>query len=164
MFPLIPYKRFVISTSLTVEEIVNVISDAILPRHTLTTWHSSTTKVFEGKIDKQGFEIQKIIHNRNSFLPVLYGRIIPADRGSRIEIKLTLNILVGVFSVIWLSAMSGAFVLLAITKTNNSASNEYLWAPFAAIGLFLLMVNLGFGSYAKETEDFITNLFEDYKL
>ncbi len=164
MFPLIPYKRFVISTSLTVEEIVKIISDAILPRRTLTTWHSSTTKVFEGKIDKQGFEIQKIIHNRNSFLPVLYGQIIPADRGSRIEIKLTLNILVGVFSVIWLSAMSGAFVLLAITKTNNSASNEYLWAPFAAIGLFLLMLSLGFGSYAKETEDFITSLFEDYKL
>lgn len=163
MVPLIPYKRFVISTSLTVEEIVNIISDAILPRRTLTTWHSSTTKVFEGRMDNQEFEIQKITLNRNSFLPVLYGRIIPTDKGCKIEIKLTLNILVGVFSVIWLSAMSVSYILLATTKT-DSTPNEYEWAPLAAIGLFLLMLNLGFRSYTKETEEFILHLFEDYKL
>lgn len=164
MSPIIPYKRFVISTSLTVEEVVHMISEAILPRRTLTTWHSSTTKTFEGRVDNQGFEIQKIIHNRNSFLPVLYGRIIPTNKGSKIEVRLTLNILVGIFSVIWLLAMSGVFLLLAIIKANNSNLSEYLWAPLAAIGLFLLVLSLGFGTYTKETEEFITNLFESHKI
>src|SRR5687767_6291117 len=97
MFPIIPYKRIVIPTSLTIEKSVNLVSAAISPRRTINTWFAST-KEFEGNANEQGFKIQKVIHNRNSFLAVLHGKFISTDKGIKIEAHLTLDILVIIFS------------------------------------------------------------------
>ena len=164
MFPFLPYKRIVISTSLTTENCVSLISAAISPNRTINTWFSSSSKEFEGSVNEQGFKIQKVIHNRNSFLPVLNGKFIQFEKGTKIEVRLSLDTLVLVFTSFWLAGMGGFFLLLVIDSISAGVPNKDMWYPLGAIGFFYFMILVGFGSYAKRTEEFITNLFENYKV
>jgi hypothetical protein len=111
MLPIIPYKRIVIPTSLTIEKSVNLVSTVISPRRTIDTWLASTNKEFEGTVNERGFKIQKVIHNRNSFLPVLHGKFFPTAKGIKIEAHLTLDTLILIFS---------SFCLRVIELSNNT--------------------------------------------
>jgi hypothetical protein len=164
MFPFFPYKRIVIPTSLTIEKCVSLVSTAISPYRTINTWFSSSSKEFEGSVNEQGFKIQKVIHNRNSFLPVLNGKFIQFEKGTKIEVRLSLDTLVLVFTSFWLAGMGGVFLLLVIGSISAGAPNKFVWYPLAGIVFFYFMILVGFGSYAKRTEEFIMNLFESYKV
>lgn len=164
MFPFLPYKRIIIPTSLTIEKCVSLVSNAISPYRTISTWFSSSNKEFEGSVNEQGFKIQKVIYNKNSFLPVLNGKFVQSEKGTKIEIRLSLDALVLVFSLFWLAGMGGVFLLLLIGSISAGLPNKFIWYPLAGIGIFYFMILVGFRSYFKRTEEFILNLFESYKV
>jgi hypothetical protein len=164
MMPLIPYKHIRISTTRTVEKAVGLVSSAISPRRTLSNWSVSTGKEFEGSVNEQGFKIQKIIHNRNSFLPVLYGKFVPTDMGTKVDIHLTMDRVVIIFVCLWLAASGGAFLLLARGSMASGKWDNNTWSILVALVFFYLMIFFGYGFYAKTTEEFIMNLFGGYKI
>ena len=164
MIPIIPYKHIRISTALTVEQAVSLISSAISPRRTLSNWSVSTGKEFEGSVNEQGFKIQKIIHNRNSFLPVLYGKFVPTEMGTKVDIHLTMDRLTIIFVCLWLAASGGAFLLLARGSMTTGKWDNDTWYTLAALTFFYLMMFFGYGLYAKTTEEFVMNLFNSYKI
>ena len=61
--------------------------------------------LFTGKIDAQSFRIKRRIRYRNSFLPLIWGRITPIPTGSRISVTMFMHPLVIVFMGVWLSGV-----------------------------------------------------------
>ena len=164
MLPVIPYKHIRISTTLTVEEAVRLVSSAISPRRTLDNWSTPNGKDFEGSVTEQGFQIQKIIHHRNSFLPILYGKFIPTEKGTKVEVHLTLDVLMIIFVCFWLAGFGGVFLFLARNSITTGEWDGSTWHILAGIAFFYLMIFFSFGLYAKATEEFIINLFSSYKI
>jgi hypothetical protein len=141
-----------------------LVSSAISPLSTLSNWSVSTGKDFEGFVNEQGFKIQKIIHNRNSFLPVLYGNFVPTEKGTRVDVHLTMDVLIIIFACLWLIGFGGVFLWLARNSITTGKWENNTWYILAGIAFFYLMVVLGFGLYAKTTEEFIIDLFRRYMI
>ena len=162
--PVIPYKHISISTSLTVDQAVSLVSSAISPRRTLSNWSASTNKEFEGLVTEQGFKIQKVIQYRNSFLPVLYGRFVPNEKGTKVDIHLTMDVLIIIFACVWLTGFGAVFLWLASSWMTTGKWDNDTWYVLAGIAFFYVMLFFGFGLYAKTTEEFIINLFSSHKI
>ena len=58
---------------------------------------------FNGEILEESFKIQRNINYRNSFLPVIIGKIKETENGSEISIKMRLNHFVKGFMTFWFS-------------------------------------------------------------
>lgn len=61
--------------------------------------------LFSGSVSPSGFRVQRLIHGRNSFNPVLFGRFSPTPTGTRIRVLLTFHPLVWAF-IVYLSVES----------------------------------------------------------
>src|SRR5262245_29955350 len=69
------------------------------------TWNRhSEQPPFIGIITGERFQIRRAISYRNSFLPVVVGRISPAPDGSRIDLIVRVRAAVGVTMTLWLAA------------------------------------------------------------
>jgi hypothetical protein len=69
MIPLIPYKRILITTSLTINDAVAVLAKAVSPKKRWYQW-SFGGGGFEGIVSRDGFKIERTISYCNSFLPI----------------------------------------------------------------------------------------------
>ena len=75
MIALIPYQTFEIKTRLSQEVALQKLQEIVEPRRFLRWGLSRNHNLFEGEIQSRFFTISRIIHYRNSFLPVLIGQI-----------------------------------------------------------------------------------------
>src|SRR5215470_6947857 len=63
-------------------------------------WGSDTANPpFVGKVRDNSFTIQRDIRGRNSFLPVLRGRILATPRGTRVEGTMTISLFAAIFVI-----------------------------------------------------------------
>ena len=159
MIPIIPYKHYTFFTSLSIEQAAKLVSNAIAPRRTLQNWMASNEKGFEGTVNERGFKIEKTHYNRNSFIPVLYGKFKRTNEGTEVTVHLTMHVAVLIFSAFWMAFCGGAFLLLYIDSLQKGRWNSGLWDVLAIIGFFVGLTLLGFAPTAQATDEFITSLF-----
>ncbi|HLK29273.1 MAG TPA: hypothetical protein VKT28_11900 [Puia sp.] len=105
----IPFDSLTIDSNLHDEEIVAVLSKTITP----FKWYDNardTDKLFYGKIDKNGFTIWQIIKKgRNSFIPIVKGKIESIASGSQIKVTMRLHIAVLIFLLFFISVIAYGF-------------------------------------------------------
>ncbi len=75
MISLIPYQTFEIKTRLGQEAARQKLDEIVEPRKLMRFGLSRKHNLFEGEIEGTTFKISRIIHYRNSFLPILVGQI-----------------------------------------------------------------------------------------
>ena len=76
-------------------------------------WFPSNVKeCFHGTIADNTFRLQRNIQYRNSFLPVIRGRVDPTESGSEIRLEMSIHPLVMAFLAVWFT-----FVVLACLAT-----------------------------------------------
>ena len=109
----LPYDSWVIDSPLDVPALVAAMRELIEPTQWFRRPGRSDHTPLQGTINDQGFTSSRIIHYRNSFLPMLYGRFIPTPAGTSIRIRMTLHPLVMAFMAYWLG-MTGLFALLGV--------------------------------------------------
>jgi len=80
---------------------------------------------FLGSVEEDGFRIRRDISYQNSFLPLIYGRIVRTPTGTRVSIRMFLHPLVAVFVVVGLGSL-GARELIG-----RSASHGAIWGMLA---------------------------------
>jgi hypothetical protein len=71
---------------------------------------------FLGKIGRGTFRLRRDIRYRNSFLPLVWGRIVPSRVGSRVNVTMFLHPLVAVFMVFWFSGLGYGVVKLWVHR------------------------------------------------
>jgi hypothetical protein len=106
----IPYERFVIETSLDVEEAVEVLSGVVQPNRFRRNPSSVNRKHYVGTVSKERFRFIRNVSYLNSFLPTIKGTFDSSSRVTRIVITMAGNPCV-VISMTAVFAFFGYFLL-----------------------------------------------------
>lgn len=81
---------------------------------------------YEGKISEEGFQISRIIHYRNSFLPVIQGRFEIQNKQTLIHIQMKINPFVvsflGFYFLLWYSAVIPAILMIGTMPTHMAVT------------------------------------------
>jgi hypothetical protein len=105
------YSRCTLQSRLTVPDALQRLSRHVRPPRSrwqaiefACSWDPKNEPPFIGTITGDHFRIRRVIGYRNSFLPVISGRVTPDIYGSRIDVVLRVNAPVIVVMTIWLAA------------------------------------------------------------
>lgn len=98
---LFPYDTFTIQTLDSLPIVLNKLSANVEPQKTFRWSFSHNQKPYEGTIFDTGFEIHRIIHYRNSFLPRIQGQFESSATGTTVRITQQLHPFVLAFLGFW---------------------------------------------------------------
>lgn len=159
----IPRERIIVETHLTPTEVQQRLDEVIEPKRVFRGF-SRDHKPYQGELFNNRFEVTRIIHYRNSFLPVIRGEIQPAAAGSRIAITMQPHVLVYLFMIVWLSFAGGAFLLTLSATATSAVAGESDWlvilAPAAMFLFGYLLVMGGFHFEANKSKAFFQQLWD----
>ncbi|MFE1748574.1 WD40 repeat domain-containing protein [Coleofasciculus sp. H7-2] len=97
---LLPYNTFTLQTQDPLPIVLEKLAAHIEPSK--LRWHISRHHApYEGTLSETGFEIHRIIHYRNSFVPIIRGRFELSPSGTIIRITMKLHPFVIAFLVFW---------------------------------------------------------------
>lgn len=105
----------------------------------------NTRADFVGNVGEHGFEIRRDIHYRNSFLPLIEGRIVPDGDGSRIDLVLGLHAAVAILMLFWLGFVGFIGILLIADPPHDAP-----WAFLIPCAMFLFGLALSTACYFPE--------------
>jgi hypothetical protein len=143
---------------LSVSDALRALANEVEPRRLLRFGWGS--RAFQGTVGDTGFDIQRIIRYRNSFLPRIRGEIRADTRGCSISVSMSLSAPTLLFIVAWLAvAVTGAFSALGGPGRSPA---EYGPVPVSAalVAFVWLMTSGGFGFEAAKAERLLTKIFK----
>ncbi len=85
---LFPYERLSIISSYPPIRISEIITNYIEPMRWCELFWSFSSKPYHGTISKNNFQLWRVLHSANSFIPIVYGEIKPSDKGSVVYITI----------------------------------------------------------------------------
>src|SRR5712671_2639644 len=94
-----PSDAFEIETELSTEEILESLRLNVEPKTLFRSSSNHTT--FQGDLMRDAFKISRIIHYRNSFLPIIHGTCRPGHHGTTVAVKMRLHPFVMAFMCFW---------------------------------------------------------------
>jgi hypothetical protein len=87
---------------------------------------------FVGRVTGDTFKFHRVITGRNSFLPIVTGRIVAGTAGTELRMVLRIALPVVVFELAWLGTLTSAFL---------TGGGEPI--TFALMGLFMVVMTVG---------------------
>lgn len=159
----LPYEKFVIKTHLAPDIILKRLDEAT-EAGSRWAFFWQEHKPYQGKITGNEFEIHRWISYRNSFLPMIKGRIDPEMGGSKVYVTMSMHILVILFMCVWL----GFFLLASLASISDVLISFYSgtafnWLAAVPLGFVLfgyLMIMFGFKTEAAKSRKFLNELLE----
>jgi hypothetical protein len=153
----IPATDLTIETPLKLEDAVRSISEKIYVPTGF--WdrilHGTDGKPFTGTVAGLNFEIRRLIGYRNSFLPTLHGKFVEGDP-VRLEVRMRLQPVVIVFSVIWLGFVFLFLFPAALAFFRQPEKNlPMILIPLGMILFFVVMANAAFRFEVRKARDFL---------
>jgi hypothetical protein len=137
---------------------MNVLQESVTPvapfSLSLRWWRSKPPKPFEGTVTPNGFTISRVIHYRNSFLPILNGRFTPTPTGTAITVHMTIHPLVGII-VLTVILQLGSIMLSAL-------NNEFDMGIGLLLLGFYLVIMLTFSYEANRAEAWLREVLAPY--
>lgn len=101
-------------------------------------------KPFSGSVREDGFEIKIRGAGRNSFRPVLHGRILDREAGgSRIEVRARLHAFVQVFTLVWLT-LNCVFLYAGIRLALEAGQWSFFLTALGFMLAYFAMAGCGF--------------------
>ena len=127
---LLPFQQLTLYTQLHPDEVYRRLAAAVEPVRNFRDHCSRDHKPYQGKINPPRFKITRVIHDRNSAVPAITGRIRSESAGSRIEVVLRLHIAVALFITIWLVVVATSAVTIASDahSRGRSPAMALVWA------------------------------------
>ena len=135
---LLPYEKQEIPSEKSPAEVMDGIKDITQEQERLSftaiRFIQSDKRKFAGEIKEDTFRISRIIIGRNSFLPVISGKVEKSDAGSKTLLQMGLSKITAVFmGVVFLIILIAALVpLIAEGVTPKTSEQLLVW-----VGVFL---------------------------
>jgi len=98
---LLPYDTFTIQTPDPLPAVIEKLATYIEPSKPIRWQFSRNHVPYEGTLSDAGFEIHRIIHYRNSFLPMIRGRFELSPSGTLVRITMKLHPFTTGFLIFW---------------------------------------------------------------
>jgi hypothetical protein len=114
-------------------------------------------KDYEGSINKNRFDISRVIKNRNSFLPQINGAIQENNYGTEIEVTMKLDVLVFIFLIFWCSIAIGIFITIGLTEKIMSLE---FFMPLLMLLFVYALAMVGFKIESKKSKEYLRKNFE----
>lgn len=159
----LPFEQITISTHLNQKQVRQRLSNIIEPPTIFAAYilfGKPPTKPYEGVVSGNNFKINRNINYRNSFLPIIEGKICPKNLGCQIIIKMRLHIAVMIFMVLLLGSFMAIILLslFAILSSNQADFTFGLVPPSICVFAYLLCM-IPFNIEAKNSKIFLEKLF-----
>jgi len=169
IYKYIPYDEFELTLNLNNNDVYKklleeVETDYSKRKKNVITGSFESKKQFEGTIDLYKFEINRLISNRNSFLPNIKAEIITVDENTTL-IKGNQKVETGIiiFGIVWILGALFALVMTIVYSIINKQFDPKIFIPliflFGGYGLIM-------GSFIVErnnTREFFKKLFPELK-
>ncbi|QEE48921.1 hypothetical protein FUA48_04810 [Flavobacterium alkalisoli] len=141
MTPIIPYRKTTLHTSLTPEQAAERITEITNNKRILKSQKQHEYNNFWGTVEKDYFKIWRNINYRNSFLPVISGKIKKGRTGTDIKLRAKPSIIIIIFMTIWMGIVSIACIAITIAALNTpNLSDKISSDSFPALIPFIMFV------------------------
>jgi hypothetical protein len=158
----LPYENIIYKTRLRQDEVIRRLAENLEPRKSRNSLFGDRgpAKTYEGEIAGSTFHIQRIIYQRNSWLPVISGVVEKEPDGTVIKLKMQLSIFVIIFSCLWCGGVLIGCVFAACNMFTASGFRPVLLGPFAMLVLFYAMTMIFFKRESIRSKKDLRQLFE----
>ena len=156
----LPFLNIIYKSKLNEDEIIKRLNELIEPKKILRNgiFVDVSTKLYEGKIIENKFNINRIISYNNSFLPRIIGTFKYVNFDLVINVKMRLHFFVLIFTIIWFTIIGLTFLGLLVMSFSNFTPLVFL--PFGLL-LFFYVITIGFFNYeSNKTKKDLKLLFE----
>ena len=163
MTKLIPYEQYSFAVNIPSEKVLSLIKENTEPRR----WFQWTgTKLFWGEVGEGTFSIYRQIRGRNSFLPLIKGKVLSQRDKTVIELKLHLHPAAIVFLVILFPVLiQELMIFLEVLFQNINTSGSMHLESFAPVGLVLfiyLLTTISFQFEVVKAKNEMYKIFAKY--
>jgi len=157
----LPYEDFEIKTSLSSYDAINRLKKITGASQHLWFWQRPKAS-YQGKIEGNQFEISRSIGYRNSFLPIIKGKVRSDLGGSSITISMQLHVLVMLFMIFWLGSVGFSFLTSLDWAVYDllTTGQADLFSLFPPAGMFLFGYLLTMGGFKFEARKSKKHLYE----
>ena len=153
-----PSDTFEIKTTMSPEEIVAALNSRIEPKKLFR--FSSDHAPFQDDISRDGFKITRVVHYRNSFLPIVTGRFLPGNSGIKVVIRLGLHPFVTAFMCVWFGGVGlGVIGTISGLLSGQAPASPMLLIPFGMLVFGWALVSGGFWFEAKKQKSILFEMF-----
>ena len=144
-----PFYRFHLNTHLSESTAFDRIQGFTRPRRrsfrewiafNVTREDNTVGPPFLGKVGRNSFWLRRDIRYWNSFLPLVWGRIVPSPRGSRINVTMFLHPFVALFMIFWFSGLGYGIVQLWVHRKEAVPFAVLIPAAMFLFGVALVLV------------------------
>lgn len=163
----LPFENHVLTTKLSTLEVLKRIEDNMEPDYAnIFAFNRKFAKPYSGHTQGLTFTMRRNINYRNSFLPVISGRIETFSRETEIRIKMRLHSFVAFFASFWLGIVGlvciGVVIagLLHFPVVLHDGFSPAALAPFGMFAFGYLLTTLSFKSESKKSLQFLSGLLE----
>ncbi|MDZ8189389.1 MAG: hypothetical protein RMX96_31700 [Nostoc sp. ChiSLP02] len=133
----LPNDNFTISTPEALPLVLQRLNAKVEP--TKTFRFSTKHAPYQGRISEEGFQISRIIHYRNSFLPVIRGRFEVESEETMVHIQMSVHPFVMTFLGFWFFCWYGAIIPITLTgPMPNYVAPLFLGMPILMLVIFWL--------------------------
>lgn len=154
---MLPYDFWTVESPLDVPTIVAGMEERIEPTQWFRTNVNQEHSALEGRVHSMGFSVHRVIHYRNSFLPILYGKFTTTSSGTTIRIRMMPHPLVIMFMLPFLGFFALFIVFGFLSIIRGEASGELIPIGFIG-GSGVLMLYGGFFAETKKTKNLISEV------
>ncbi len=134
---LLPYDSLTLQTSAPLPLVLERLDAHIEPPKLGRWFFSRDHKPYEGTLSESGFEIQRIIHYRNSFLPLIRGRFEASPTGTIVRITMRLHAVVIGFLAFWYLTWYSFFLPIWLTGAMPTAiALQFVGLPVVILIVF----------------------------
>jgi WD40 repeat protein len=137
---LLPYDAFTIQTREPLSDVIEKLDAQIEAPKAIRWTFSRNHSPYEGTISNSGFELRRIIHYRNSFLPKLRGRFEPSSDGTIIRVTIRLHPFVIAFLLFWYSVWYSITIPLFVFGAFSGDVDVVIALQFLGLPIVLLFV------------------------
>ena len=155
----LPYDSFEIETSFPLEDTIASLKSNVEPKRWLR--FSRNHKIFEGEVARDSFKIMRIIHYRNSFLPIIRGTFQQCRTGVKVIVRMGLHPFVIAFIYIWFGGVGiGIIAFLKQLLRNQIQPSPMIFIPFAMLLFGWALVSGGFWFEARKVKILLNDILQ----
>lgn len=154
----LPFERIIYRTNLTQQEIIKRLSDFVEPK--TFSFGKKTIKDYEGSVDTDSFDISRVINYRNSFLPQIYGTIQKNNDRTEIQVTMSLNGIVFLFTIVCCLMATFSFVIVLMKGIRDKEITVEFFIPLIMLLFMYGLTMVCFKIESKKSKEYLKNIFE----
>jgi len=117
--------------------------------------------IYTGECSDNKFKLTRNINYRNSFLPIIKGKIDSNQNSTIIDVNMQLHILVRIFMSIWVTGTLISCIVIIYTSISEEITlDTHTFIPFFLFFFGIVFPYIGFKYESKKSIEHLKEIFE----